>query len=164
MHAPHVSGGHACINTMLARCDVVCHGRGECSSSCKGAEACSRRAWSLTGESRRGTCKLPVDRSVDQRDDVSKFCFGSRPSGGLKRGNAQTVLLKRYYQCDHGPADDRLRPGALAEKKQRLSMKQCGLNHKVRRCQGPVASCSSPQTGFDRTSVQCAAALVAGAR
>ena len=70
---------------------------------------------------------------MDQRAKVSNFCFGSRPPEGLKRGNAQTVLLKDYYQCDHGPEDDRLRPGMLPKKKQRLSKKQCGLNHKVRR-------------------------------
>ena len=85
----------------------------------------------MTGESRRGECKLLLDKSVDKRAAVSKFCFGARPPDGFSRGNAQTVLLKRYYQCDHGPDDDRLRPGTLPKKKQRLSMKQCGLNHKV---------------------------------
>ena len=62
---------------------------------------------SLTGESSRGGCKFLLDKCVDQRNDISKFCFGSLPSDGMKRGNAQTVLLKQYYQCDHGPEDHR---------------------------------------------------------
>ena len=78
---------------------------------------------------------------MDQRATVGNFCFGSRPPAEQRRGNAETVLLKMYYQCDHGPEDDRLRHGALPEKKQRLSKKQCGLNHKVRHA--VASSCSA---------------------
>ena len=88
---------------------------------------------SLTGESSRGGCKFLLDKCVDQRNDISKFCFGSLPSDGMKRGNAQTVLLKQYYQCDHGPEDHRGLADLPPAKKQRLSKKQRGLNHKVRR-------------------------------
>ncbi len=45
---------------------------------------------SVAGEGRRGGCKFLLDKCVDQRGDVAKFCFGSLPSDGLKRGNAQT--------------------------------------------------------------------------
>jgi hypothetical protein len=86
----------------------------------------------LTGERSRGVCNLLIDKRWDHRQDVGKFCFGAKPPNGLRRGNAQTVLLKEQYQCDHGPEDNRLRPGKLPEAKQRVSKKQLGTGHKAR--------------------------------
>ncbi len=101
---------------------------------------------SMTGEGRRGACKFLLDKCVDQHDDVGKFCFGSLPSEGLKRGNAQTVLLKQYYQYDHGPEDHRVLADLPPAKKQRVSKKQRGLGHKVRRRLQTfvTATCASP--------------------
>ena len=98
-----------------------------------------------TGEWRRGASKFLLDKCVDQRNDVGKLCFGLLPADGLRKGNAQTVLLKQYYQCDHGPEDHRMLADLPPAKKQRMSKKQRGLSHKVtQRLRGP----SQPKNVF----------------
>lgn len=84
------------------------------------------------GEQERGACQLNIDKRTDYTENECQTYFGDKVADKTLRGSSESTLVLERWSCDHGPQDNRLQKGPLAEKGQRSCAKAMGLSHKAR--------------------------------